>query len=91
VREETTQAATRRLARISGQVRGVSAMVDEGRYCIDIVRQIHAIKSALSSLEAVILDDHLDTCVAEALNADDIAVRTEKVDELVSVLGGRRR
>ncbi|MCB2113288.1 MAG: metal-sensitive transcriptional regulator [Parvularculaceae bacterium] len=87
----TKAAAARRLARIEGQVRGVARMVDEGRYCIDVVRQVQAIKAALSSLESVILDDHIDTCVETALKGDNVGDRRAKVEELVAVLGGRKR
>ena len=60
---ETQTAATKRLARIEGQVRGIARMVEDDRYCVDVVRQVQAVKSALTSLEGLILDDHLDTCV----------------------------
>ena len=88
---DTQTKVTKRLARIEGQVRGISKMVQDDRYCIDIVRQVQAIKSALSSVEAVILDDHLDSCVQTALQSDDIRDRREKVDELVAILGGRKK
>jgi DNA-binding FrmR family transcriptional regulator len=91
MRTETKDAATKRLARIEGQVRGVSKMIAEDRYCIDVVRQVQAIKAALSGLERVVLDDHLETCVEHALSADDIDARREKVEELVAVLGGRKK
>ncbi len=91
MRTETKDAATKRLARIEGQVRGVSKMIAEDRYCIDVVRQVQAIKAALSGLEKVVLDDHLETCVEHALAADDLDDRREKVEELVAVLGGRKK
>ena len=87
----TKTAVTKRLARIEGQVRGVGKMVDDGRYCIDVVRQVQAIKAALNGVESVILDDHLDTCVQEALAGKNVNARREKVDELVAVLGGRKK
>ena len=88
---ETQTAATKRLARIEGQVRGIARMVEDDRYCVDVVRQVQAVKSALTSLEGLILDDHLDTCVQEALAGKCAKARREKVDELVAVLGGRRK
>jgi len=91
VKTDTKSAALKRLARIEGQVRGVSRMVDEDRYCIDVVRQVQAIKAALGGLENVILDDHLNTCVDDALAGASLAARREKVEELVAVLGGRRK
>lgn len=88
---DTKNAAIKRLARIEGQVRGVSKMIADDRYCIDVVRQVQAIKAALSGLEQVVLDDHLRTCVDHALTSDDVAARREKVEELVAVLGGRKK
>ncbi|MGB0262807.1 MAG: metal-sensitive transcriptional regulator [Henriciella sp.] len=89
--KETRDVATRRLARIEGQVRGVSKMIEEERYCIDVVRQVQAIKAALTSLEKLVLDDHLDTCVETALKGKSLSTRREKVEELVAVLGGRKK
>ncbi|MEO1250809.1 MAG: metal-sensitive transcriptional regulator [Pseudomonadota bacterium] len=91
MKEETKAAAKKRLARIEGQVRGVARMVDEDRYCIDVVRQVQAIRAALGGLESVVLDDHLETCVEHALAGENLAARREKVDELVAVLGGRKK
>ena len=91
MRDETKAAAIKRLARIEGQVRGVAKMVDGDRYCIDVVRQVQAIKAALSGLEGVILEDHIATCVDDALTSEDLAERRTKVDELVAVLGGRKK
>jgi len=91
VNQDTNSSALKRLARIEGQVRGVAKMIEDDRYCIDVVRQIQAIKSALTGLEALVLNDHLDSCVETALKSDDIEQRREKVQELVAVLGGRKK
>lgn len=91
MKQETSTSAVKRLARIEGQVRGIAKMIEDERYCIDVVRQIQAVKSALAGLEGVVLNDHLDTCVETALKSDDIEQRREKVDELVAVLGGRKK
>ena len=91
MKSDTKDSALKRLARIEGQVRGVSRMIDEDRYCIDVVRQVQAIKAALSGLEKVVLDDHLETCVEHALSSEDVNARREKVEELVAVLGGRKK
>ena len=88
---DTKIAALKRLARIEGQVRGVAKMVDEDRYCIDVVRQIQAIKAALNGLEGVVLDDHVGTCVEAALSGSSVKARREKVEELVAVMGGRKK
>ena len=88
---DTRDKAAKRLARIEGQVRGVAKMVGEDRYCVDIVRQVQAIKAALTGLEGLILDDHIATCVEHALEGGDLTARREKVEELVAVLGGRKK
>ena len=91
MKTDTKESALKRLARIEGQVRGVSKMISEDRYCIDVVRQVQAVKAALSGLEKVVLDDHLETCVEHALTNEDVDARREKVEELVAVLGGRKK
>jgi DNA-binding FrmR family transcriptional regulator len=91
MKDDTKLAAQRRLARIEGQVRGIGKMIDDNRYCIDVVRQVQAIKAALGSLETVMLEDHLATCVEHALTSDDVSDRREKVEELVAVLGGKKK
>jgi len=91
MKPDTKTAAMKRLARIEGQVRGIARMVDEDRYCIDVVRQVQAVKSALGGLEGIILDDHLSTCVEDALAGPSLEARREKVEELVGVLGGRKK
>ena len=91
VRDETQQKADARLARVEGQIRAVRKMVAEDRYCIDVVRQVQAARSALRSLETLIIDDHVDTCVQHALEAGETGERREKVTELVSILTGKKK
>lgn len=81
-----TSAIQKRLSRIEGQVRGVSSMVGEGRYCIDIVTQIQAARAALDRVESMVLADHVETCVQTALASDDLEERRAKVDELIRIL-----
>ena len=76
-------ALLKRLARIEGQVRGVSRMVEEERYCIDVLTQIGAIEAALDKVALGLIDDHTRHCVIDAEGGE----RTEKVDELVAALG----
>ena len=76
-------ALLKRLARVEGQVRGVSKMVDEERYCIDVLTQIGAIQAALDKVALGLIDDHTRHCVAEAEGGE----RVEKVDELMAALG----
>lgn len=75
-----------RLSRIEGQVRGVASMIEDGRYCIDILNQLQAIKAALARVESKILKDHVATCVSEAMNAGDTDDQKKKIDELVDLL-----
>jgi CsoR family transcriptional regulator, copper-sensing transcriptional repressor len=72
-----------RLARIEGQVRGVSRMVEEERYCIDVITQIGAIEAALDRVALGLLDDHARNCLADAKGGE----RAEKVDEMMGALG----
>jgi len=76
-----------RLRRIEGQVRGLVRMVEERRYCVDILTQIRAARAALRRVEEGVLREHALHCVAEALRGDDPAAQREKVDELLAVLG----
>ncbi len=91
MRADTKTTALKRLARIEGQVRGIAGMVEADRYCIDVVRQVQAVKAALSGLEGLILDDHISSCVEGALAKGTLEARREKVEELVAVLGGRKK
>ncbi len=76
-----------RLSRIEGQVRGVARMVEEERYCIDVLDQIQAIKAALKKVEAEILKGHADHCVAHAIESGDRNDQRQKFNELVDLLG----
>jgi DNA-binding FrmR family transcriptional regulator len=79
-------ALVKRLHRIEGQVRGVERMVDEDRYCIEILTQIAAATTALESLAFQILDDHVKHCVAHALASGDEAEAAEKSRELLEAV-----
>ena len=79
------QAALQRLARLEGQVRGVTRMIEDDRYCIDVLNQTQAIRSALSQVELLILQDHADDCVEEAVRSGDADAQREKFRELVGV------
>lgn len=83
----TTHAENKtRLARIEGQVRAVNRMIDEGEYCIDIITQIQAARSALQSVSKIILEKHLKHCVAEALDENNSATIDEKLEEIMTVI-----
>jgi DNA-binding FrmR family transcriptional regulator len=73
------------LKRIEGQVRGVAKMVEEDRYCIDVVTQIEAVRAALARVESDLLRQHLQHCVHEAMGSNDAAARDRVIEELVGV------
>lgn len=76
-----------RLKRIEGQVRGVSKMLEEDRYCIDVLTQLSAVRAALRKVEEEVLADHLRHCVEDAILSGDKDEQRRKVSELVDVLG----
>jgi DNA-binding FrmR family transcriptional regulator len=80
------EALTRRLHRIEGQVRGIERMIEEDRYCIDVLTQVAAVKTALEQVGAKLLEDHVTHCVAEALASGDPAVAGEKSEELLAAV-----
>jgi DNA-binding FrmR family transcriptional regulator len=80
------EALVKRLHRIEGQVRGIERMVDDDRYCIDVLTQIAAATTALESLAYRILDDHVNHCVAGALASGDEAEAAEKSKELLDAV-----
>ncbi len=75
-----------RLNRIEGQVRGVTRMVEEDRYCIDILTQIQAVRAALAKVETEMLRDHLGHCVEGAINSGDPDQQRQKAAELIQLL-----
>ena len=75
-----------RLNRIEGQVRGISKMVVEGRYCIDILTQLQAVRAALVKVETNILQDHLGKCIEVAITSGDAVDQRAKVKELIELL-----
>jgi DNA-binding FrmR family transcriptional regulator len=83
---ENKEALVRRLHRIEGQVRGIERMVEDDRYCIDVLTQIAAVTTALESLAFRILDDHVNHCVAGALASGDEVEAAEKTTELLQAV-----
>jgi len=75
-----------RLRRIEGQVRGVAGMVEEDRYCIDVLTQLRAIRAALARVETEMLKDHLDHCIEGAIVSGDRAEQRRKASELIALL-----
>lgn len=85
------KAKVNRFNRIAGQVRGLAAMVEDDRYCIDILQQIQAVRAALGRAEAEVLRDHAAGCVAAAIASGDTADQQAKVDELIDLFDRARR
>src|SRR5688572_12818861 len=79
-------ACLKRLSRIEGQVRGLSRMVEEERYCIDIVTQLSAVRAALRRVEQEVLRDHVGHCVKHAMRSSDVVDQERKIEELMDVL-----
>jgi DNA-binding FrmR family transcriptional regulator len=79
-------ALTKRLHRIEGQVRGIERMVDEDRYCIDILTQVGAVRTALERMAFEILNDHVTHCVRDALASGDAGTAAKKSEELLAAV-----
>jgi DNA-binding FrmR family transcriptional regulator len=87
MRKDIKTSCHKRLNRIEGQVRGLSKMVDEDRYCIDIVTQISAVRAALRRVEEEVLKDHVAHCVEHAITSGNTTEQREKIAELMAVIG----
>src|SRR5207253_4509380 len=79
-----------RLNRIEGQVRGISKMVADGRYCIDVLTQIQAVRAALSRVESAMLQEHLGKCIESSITGGDPQDQRAKAAELVQLLDRSR-
>ena len=86
MRDDIKTSCLKRLSRIEGQVKGLSRMVEEDRYCIDIVTQIAAVRAALRRAEEEILRDHVGHCVEHAVAAGTKAEQRRKIEELMAVV-----
>ena len=87
---ETKTAKINRLNRVAGQVRGLAQMIEDDRYCIEILHQMQAVKSALAKVETQVLKDHAASCVAEAIASGDESDQRQKFEELVELFAKRR-
>ncbi len=74
-----------RLRTVEGHIRGVQRMVEEGAYCIDIIRQINAVQSALNKISINILEDHLNSCLVSAVKGDNSEDRDRVLKEIIEV------
>jgi DNA-binding FrmR family transcriptional regulator len=77
--------ALRRLKNVEGHVRGVERMVEEGSYCIDIIRQIQAVQAALNKVSSMILEEHLKSCLITAVRGEDVNERERVLKEIADV------
>lgn len=75
----------RRLKTIEGHLRGITRMVEQDAYCIDVIRQIQAVEAALNKVSAKILDDHLSSCVTTAIQGSNRAERERVLREITEV------
>lgn len=89
--KESKSSCLKRLNRIEGQVRGLSRMVEEDRYCIDIVTQIAAVRAALRRVEEEVLNDHIAHCVEHAIVSGDKEEQRQKIVELMELLSRTAR
>ncbi|HZP78646.1 MAG TPA: metal-sensitive transcriptional regulator [Pseudolabrys sp.] len=89
--KDSKGAAIKRLGRIEGQVRGLARMVEDDRYCIDIVTQIGAVRAALRRVEEEILREHVAHCVEHAIASGDKRDQRQKIAELMDVMGRSAR
>lgn len=89
MQDATKRSCASRLGRIEGQVRGISRMIEEDRYCIDILTQLRAARAALRRVEDAVLSDHVEHCVHGAIRSGDPVEQRRKVGELLDLLAKR--
>ena len=83
--EDTRSKALGRLRRIEGQVQGIQRMVEEDKYCVDILLQLTAVEGAVEQVQRLLLGRHIESCVADAIRSGSTRDRQKKVDELLDV------
>ena len=89
--EQRSSATLKRLKRIEGQVRGIARMIEDDRYCIDVLTQVQAVKAALARVEDAVLKDHAATCVESAIASGDVDDQRAKLAELVELFSKVKR
>jgi DNA-binding FrmR family transcriptional regulator len=83
--DATKKKVLARLRRIAGQVEGIARMVEDDRYCVDVLLQLASAQAALGQVGKLVLRSHVDTCVSAAMSAGKPAERKQKIDELMEV------
>ena len=91
MKRENKSTLLNRLNRVEGQVRGIAKMVDEDRYCIDVLTQLQAVRAALARVETEMLKDHLGHCIEGAILSGDAGEQRKKASELIELLGRAAR
>ena len=89
--KQDRQKLLHRLSRIEGQVRGITRMVEDERYCIDILTQLRAVRAALTRVETELLQSHLSHCIEAAIISGDAKEQRKKANELIELLGRASR
>ena len=89
--ETTKKQVKRRIASASGHLKGIERMVEEDTYCIDVIRQIQAVQAALNKVSSLILDQHLQGCVANAVRGDDAAEREQMLTEITTLFEAKAK
>ncbi|MEX1109882.1 MAG: metal-sensitive transcriptional regulator [Dongiaceae bacterium] len=87
MQSETKKQLAARLARVEGQVRGIARMIEDDRYCIDVITQVQAVAAALRRVETMVLKDHVGHCVEHAIASGDKGTQRQQIAELLQVLG----
>jgi CsoR family transcriptional regulator, copper-sensing transcriptional repressor len=83
--QETKDNARRRLLSIKGQVQGIQQMIDDEKYCVDILIQLSAVRAALGKVSAIVLKRHVESCVVNAIESGSEEKMAEKIEELIQV------
>jgi CsoR family transcriptional regulator, copper-sensing transcriptional repressor len=81
----------RRLQSVEGHVRGIQRMVEEDKYCIDVIKQVEAVQAALDKVNQIILENHLHTCVTTAIRGDDPERREAVISEILGVFSIKQK
>ena len=89
--DEQREKIRNRLRRIEGQIAGIARMIDDDRYCVDILNQTSAVVSAIRNVENLVMENHLNTCVVDAVRSGDPTEQAEKTAEIMDILGKYRK
>ena len=89
--EKQKKEVSLRLSKVEGQIRGIRKMIDEDRYCIDVLSQTRAVTAAMRKIEDLIMEQHLNTCVLNSMKSGDKEDQKEKISEIMDVLSKFRK